>query len=133
RLVPLSCRFSSSYFITNSFEMSPSKIFDENWEPGPPWRVVAATDVYEKKFKILDVEFEGGENDKYGGVKAFSMPIVLTVCLVVAILVSLLIFFIRRACFPVYEAVHENTLVEEPEKKIDESDESLHREGILNM
>ncbi|GMS85750.1 hypothetical protein PENTCL1PPCAC_7925, partial [Pristionchus entomophagus] len=63
----------------------------DNWESGPPWGVVTAAEVIEKKLNESDIIHTDKEEPS-----DFSVPIALTISLVLAILASLLIFFIRR-------------------------------------
>ncbi|KAF8361923.1 hypothetical protein PRIPAC_88846 [Pristionchus pacificus] len=78
--------------------MPTVRTIPEDWEPGPPFRVVESTDQYDKQFRHLDIEYTDKDGDK--GVGAFAMPLVITICLIIAILLSLAYFFIRRSCFP---------------------------------
>ncbi|GMS85749.1 hypothetical protein PENTCL1PPCAC_7924, partial [Pristionchus entomophagus] len=67
------------------------------------WDVATATDVYEKKFNDLDIVHDGREVPESSTNSVFSLPLVITICLVLAIVASLLVFFIRRACCPSLE------------------------------
>ncbi|GMS85748.1 hypothetical protein PENTCL1PPCAC_7923, partial [Pristionchus entomophagus] len=103
-----SCRFS----------MGNQQSSSANWEPGPPWRVVEATETFDNKFNALDVVHSDRETRATStGSSVFTVPIALCICLAFALLASLIVFFVRRACFPHHETHQQLPMDETKEPK----------------